>query len=85
MKVLTARQRSTVLQTVERHLTIEPLVQTRNRKPLEANDLAPWELRVGNLRAFYEVPDDSPLTVTILAIGIKMREKLMIAGEEYKL
>ena len=83
MTFLTARQRTTILNAIERHLTHEPLVKTRNRKPLDPNDLAPWELRAGNLRAFYEVPERLPEVVMVLAVGVKVREKLYIAGEEY--
>jgi hypothetical protein len=36
-------------------LAHEPLVETRHRKPLRPNPLAPWEPCVGSLRAFYEV------------------------------
>jgi hypothetical protein len=34
----------------------EPLIRTRNRKPLrEPNPLGRWELRVGESRVFYRV------------------------------
>jgi mRNA-degrading endonuclease RelE of RelBE toxin-antitoxin system len=55
LEALTARERSTALEVIERQLLHEPLVETRNRKPLRPNPVAPWELRIGNLRAFYEV------------------------------
>ena len=63
------------------------LVETRKRKPLRPNPLAPWELRVGPLRAFYEVlPRERKLgkaadVVYVLAIGKKERNVLRIAGE----
>jgi mRNA-degrading endonuclease RelE of RelBE toxin-antitoxin system len=52
---LTARQQAIVLDAVKVQLRYEPLRETRNRKPLRPNPLAPWELRVGSLRVFYEV------------------------------
>lgn len=52
---LTARQQAGVLDSVKTRLRDEPLRETRNRKPLRPNPLAPWELRVGLLRVFYEV------------------------------
>ena len=85
MEFLTAAQRAMILDEIERHLSFEPLVPTRKRKMLEPNDLAPCELRVGDLRAFYEVPEDRPKVVLILAVGVKVKEKLYIAGEEYPL
>ena len=55
LRVLTARERATVLEAIGRQLFHEPLKETRHRKPLRPNPIAPWELRVGQLRVFYEV------------------------------
>jgi hypothetical protein len=77
-------------------LAYEPLVETRQRKPLRPNPLAPWELRVGSLRAFYDVrlaarePSDPDLeaptdVVYVLAVGKKERNVLRIAGEVVKI
>jgi mRNA-degrading endonuclease RelE of RelBE toxin-antitoxin system len=52
LQALTAAERSRVLAAVAAQLAHEPLVETRNRKPLRPNPLAPWELRVGPLRVF---------------------------------
>ena len=50
LESLTARERSTALEAIERQLLHEPLIETRNRKPLRPKPIAPWELRVGTLR-----------------------------------
>jgi hypothetical protein len=53
-----------------------------------ANPLAPWELRVDDLRVFYEVNaevPDVPKVVSVLAVGRKEGNILRIAGEEIKL
>jgi mRNA-degrading endonuclease RelE of RelBE toxin-antitoxin system len=50
LQALTVRQQRTLLDAVETQLTYEPNVETRNRKQMRPNSLAPWELRVGNLR-----------------------------------
>ena len=63
----------------------QPLLETRNRKPLRPNPLAPWELRVGALRVFYEVLSQDPEVVRVLAVGKKQRNVLRIAGQEIKL
>lgn len=63
LQVLTVGQRATVLVAIERRLTNEPLTETRNRKPLRPNPIAPWELRVGTLRVFYDVSEGLPPTV----------------------
>jgi mRNA-degrading endonuclease RelE of RelBE toxin-antitoxin system len=82
---LTAGQRSAVLSAIERQLGNEPMKETRSRKPLRPNPVAPWELRVGALRVFYEVTELPAPTVRILAVGIKDRATLRIGGEEIKL
>ncbi len=40
---LTARKRSIVVEAIRTQLRHEPLRETRNRKPLRPNPLAPWE------------------------------------------
>jgi mRNA-degrading endonuclease RelE of RelBE toxin-antitoxin system len=82
---LTARQQKTVLDTVDRQLVNQPNVETRNRKPMRPNPVAPWELRIGNLRVYYEVNDDPESTVMVLAVGIKDRDRVRIGGETVKL
>jgi mRNA-degrading endonuclease RelE of RelBE toxin-antitoxin system len=85
LEVLTAGQRSSVLDAIKRQLTNEPSKETRNRKPLRPNPVAPWELRVRELRVFYEVSEGPPAVVQILAVAVKTREALRIGGEEIKL
>jgi mRNA-degrading endonuclease RelE of RelBE toxin-antitoxin system len=41
-----------VLEAIEQQLVNDPLVPTRNRKPLQPNDLSAWEIRVGSRRVF---------------------------------
>ena len=84
-QALPARQRALLLDSIEKQLVYEPLAETRNRKPLRPNPIAPWELRVGNLRVFYDVVAEEPKTVCILAIGEKKGNKLFIAGKEVQL
>jgi mRNA-degrading endonuclease RelE of RelBE toxin-antitoxin system len=81
LRALTARQRSTVLDRVEAMLSHEPRVETRNRKPLRANSIAPWELRLGELRVYYDLGESDEPTVLVVAIGVKTGSELRIAGE----
>jgi mRNA-degrading endonuclease RelE of RelBE toxin-antitoxin system len=53
--------------------------------PARPNPLAPWELRIGELRVYYEITEDPEAAVTILAIGVKERDRILIAGKEIKL
>jgi mRNA-degrading endonuclease RelE of RelBE toxin-antitoxin system len=85
LRWLTTRQQRTVLDTVDRQLPNEPNVETRNRKPMRPNPVAPWELRIGNLRVYYEVTDDLQRSVTILAIGVKERDRVRIGREIIRL
>jgi hypothetical protein len=51
----------------------------------ERHPVAPWELRVGQLRVFYDVSEGTPATVRILAVGVKERNIVRIGGEEIQL
>ncbi len=85
MLALTARQQVIVLDSVERQLQDQPTVETRNRKPMRPNPLAPWELRIGNLRVYYDVETKPKHVVYIRAVGIKDRNRVIIANEVIKL
>ena len=77
LRGLTARQRSIVIDTIDRQLTHQPVVETNNRKPMRQNPLAAWELRIGNLRAYYRVREAEHL-VEVLAIGIKRHHQVYL-------
>ena len=85
MRVLTARRRATVLDGVDEQLVHEPMVETRNRKPMRPNPLAPWELRIGNLRVYYDVEKEPEPVVHIRAVGIKERNRVRIGKEVIEL
>jgi len=82
---LTARQQAIVVDAVKVQLKNEPLRETRNRKQLRPNPLAPWELRVGFLRVFYEVYALESDLVNVLAIGIKKGNRLFVSGKEIQI
>jgi mRNA-degrading endonuclease RelE of RelBE toxin-antitoxin system len=85
LRFLTARQQAIVLDTVDEQLTHQPTVETRNRKPMRPNPLAPWELRIGPLRVYYDVEDTPEPKVYIRAVGIKERNRVRIAGAIFEL
>ena len=82
---LSARQQAIVVDAVKVQLKNEPLRETRNRKQLRPNPLAPWELRVGFLRIFYEVDGLEPDLVNVLAIGVKKGNRLVVSGKEIQI
>lgn len=84
LAALGARQRSLVLDTVDRQLVHEAHTVTRNRKRLQSTDLARFELRIGDLRVYYEVDEKSGV-VEVRAVGIKDRNRVYIGGEEIEL
>lgn len=84
LRALTARQRSIVFDGVEEQLTHEPKTETRNRKEMRPNPLASWELRIGDLRVYYDVAEE-PQTVTVVAVGMKRGNRVFIGGEEKQL
>jgi mRNA-degrading endonuclease RelE of RelBE toxin-antitoxin system len=80
LRALTARQCAIVLDAVDEQLMHEPYVETRNRKPMRPNPVAPWELRIGVLRVYYDISED-PDMVFVRAVGIKIRNAVSIGGE----
>jgi len=85
LRALAAGDRAVVLGAIERQLSDQPLVETRHRKPLRPNPVAPWQLSVGDLRVFYEVGPEANGPVRVLAVGRKWRSILTIGGEEVRL
>src|SRR4051794_17079754 len=84
LRFLKKAAQGVILDALEQQLTTEPLVETRNRKPLRPNELSSWELRVGNHRVFYDV-DEADEKVIVKAVGVKEHNKLYIRGKEYQL
>ena len=86
LRHIEAKYYTLIREIIDQQLSFAPLVETRNRKPLKRPVLflATWELRFGpqnRFRVFYDVaPDD--LLVSILAIGRKVGNRVIIGGEE---
>jgi hypothetical protein len=57
----------------------DTLKEMRNRKPLRPNPIAPWKLRVGDLRVFCEMAGADT------GMGRKRRNVLTIGGKEIRL
>jgi mRNA-degrading endonuclease RelE of RelBE toxin-antitoxin system len=84
LKALRKRDQQIVYDAVAVQLVDRPDQPTRNRKQLEENALAPWELRVGNFRVFFDV-DAEAARVVVIAVGTKEHNTLRIGGEEIEL
>lgn len=82
---LTKTQRVRTFEGIRTHLQHQPLVEARNRKRLCPNPLAPWELRMGEMRVFDEVVEEQPDVARILAVGYKDRNRLVVGGLDIRL
>jgi mRNA-degrading endonuclease RelE of RelBE toxin-antitoxin system len=85
LQVLPVWQRKIILDGVDKQLYHHPTKQTKNRKPMRPNPLAPYELRFGNLRVYYDVTHHPEPVVLIRAIGIKEHNVLRIGGKVIQL
>ncbi|HLQ43638.1 MAG TPA: type II toxin-antitoxin system RelE/ParE family toxin [Planctomycetaceae bacterium] len=84
LTVLRTFDQNRVTDAIESQLLHQPDVESRNRKRLRPNQLAEWELRIDNLRVFFDVRPSAP-SVNIVAVGWKQGEKLFIHGQPYQL
>ncbi len=82
LRGLTARQRQTAVDAIDRQLAYQPTVVTRNRKRLRSSLIATWELRVGDLRVYYDVEDEPGPCVEVTAVGVKTHNRVRIGNEE---
>ncbi len=70
-KRLSARERATVRDAIERHLRYEPGMVSRSRiKRLREMEHPQYRLRVGDIRVFYDIQKE---VVEVLAIVPKSR------------
>jgi len=84
LESLKKREQVILLDAIEEYLRYTPTTVTRNRKPMRSNFIATWELRVGDLRVYYDV-DVVERSVYLRAVGVKLGGRLFIAGEEIEL
>jgi mRNA-degrading endonuclease RelE of RelBE toxin-antitoxin system len=84
-----AKYHAVIRRTIQEQLSFAPDEPTRNRKPL-ADQPGPfgstWELRCGpanRFRVFYETIFEAR-EVWVLAIGVKDRDRLFVAGKEFQ-
>jgi mRNA-degrading endonuclease RelE of RelBE toxin-antitoxin system len=76
-------QQRIIVDSIKRHLTHEANQETRRRKKLTDHPIAPWELRVGDFRVFYDIEGDTDIKIT--AIGHKVHNDLFIRGKRVEL
>ena len=72
-----------ILDAIGEFLEGDANVESKRRKQLRPNPLAPWELRIGDYRVFYEIRGEG--LVRVLAIGHKAHNELFIRGERVEI
>ena len=72
LKAMRKAEQQRIADAIDAQLIHQPSQPTRNRKHLDENPLAPWELRVGDFRVFYDIGREDN-RVVIIAIGRKVR------------
>jgi mRNA-degrading endonuclease RelE of RelBE toxin-antitoxin system len=77
---LPKREQGMLEAAIEARLLQDPTTPTRAIKRLRPNPLAEFELRVGDLRALYNVEGSD---VVLLVIGRKVGNKLVVKGQEF--
>ncbi len=77
---LSAREQRILEAAILSRLEHQPTIPTRAIKRLRPNPLVEFELRVGDLRALYNVEGDE---VVLLIVGRKVGNKLIVEGEEF--
>jgi mRNA-degrading endonuclease RelE of RelBE toxin-antitoxin system len=70
-----------ILDSIEVQLRYEPKVETRNRKQMQPNNIAAWELRTGKFRILYNV-DEVISIVEIQRIGEKQGNTFLFRGRQ---
>jgi mRNA interferase RelE/StbE len=77
------RDQRVILDAIEEFLELDADVESKRRTSLRPNPVAPWELRVGDYRVFYELTAER--LVRVLAIGHKVHNDLFIRGRKVEL
>ena len=84
LRILRKFDQQQIITAIESQLADQATQQTRNRKRLRPNQLAEWELCVGDFCVFYDV-DPEAAVVRIEAVGYKRGSNLFVHGQEYEL
>jgi len=72
-----------ILDAVGKFLETEADAEGKRRKHLRPNPLAPWDLRIGDYRVFYEIREKG--LVRVLAVGHKVHNELFVRGQRVEI
>jgi mRNA-degrading endonuclease RelE of RelBE toxin-antitoxin system len=74
-------EQNQILDGIDQQLRHQPTVATRNRKRLQPNAVAAWELRISDFRVLYDV-DEQVRIVEIQRIGEKRGNAFFFRGHK---
>ena len=77
------REQRIIIDAIGKYLENGADVESKRRKQLRPNPLAPWELRIGDYRVFYEIRAEG--LVRVLAVGHKVHDELFIRGQRIEI
>src|SRR5262245_60626532 len=72
LEIFSKSEQKKILEGLESQLTLDAAQENDDRKRLQSGGLAEWEVRLGNVRVFYDV-DIQTGTVKIEAVGKRFR------------
>ena len=81
--VYTAWEQRIIFNAISAFLEVDADVPTKRRRQLRPNPLAPWELRIGDYRVFYEIREGR--IVRVLSVGHKEHNVLFIRGRRVEI
>jgi len=76
-------ERNIIADGIALMLTHDANMESNRRKCLRPNQVAPWELRIGEYRVFYDLEADN--VVKVVAVGRKKHNELYIRGRKVDL
>ena len=78
-----AHEQRIILIGIATYLVADATIETKRRKRLDPNHIAPWELRIDHYRIFYAI--ENATLVKVVAIGSKDHNDLYIRGKKVDL
>ena len=84
LRHLEKSDQATIASHIDKRLSQNPTRESRNIKRLRQNPVAQYEMRVtGEFRVLYKASTERQ-TVTIIAVGQKIGNRLVVRGKEYR-
>jgi mRNA interferase RelE/StbE len=83
LKCFRPYEQKMIVAAIKGYLREDANIESSRRKRLRPTELAPWELKIGKYRVFYDFEGEG--TVKIVAVGYKEHNELFIRGRRMEL